>query len=194
MSGFLISTFPVHSLSFRPILLKEKVTRRASNESDCFACDLVTCVSPWYEFRCLLDSVQCKESSAGPKISEWNHDRVYNYYIRWISATEQTIHRFWQILKLDRIQSSGCKCQGKTSNNSHRDLLSLISPSINSRLSIAHSPKLQAPVYDILPPATAVVGYPIDLRQPSANRQFFLGAQWQFVRNRQLKLYQAFLF
>ena len=39
------------------------------------------------------------------------------------------------------------------------------------------STKLPALVYDILPPATAVIGYPTGLRKLLANRHFFAGAQ-----------------
>ena len=50
------------------------------------------------------------------------------------------------------------------------------------RLSVFSRPhwywsKLQALVYDILPSATAVFSYAIDLRKLSANEQFFVGAQ-----------------
>ena len=38
-------------------------------------------------------------------------------------------------------------------------------------------PKLQAPVYDILPSTTAVFSYAIGSRKLSANEQFFVGAQ-----------------
>ena len=38
-------------------------------------------------------------------------------------------------------------------------------------------PKLQALVYDILPPTTAVTDYAIVIENLSANRQFFVGAQ-----------------
>ena len=38
-------------------------------------------------------------------------------------------------------------------------------------------PKLQAPVYDILPSTTAVFSYAIRSRKLSANEQFFVGAQ-----------------
>ena len=37
--------------------------------------------------------------------------------------------------------------------------------------------KLQALVYDILPPATAIVDYAIGLEKLSANEQFFVCAQ-----------------
>ena len=37
--------------------------------------------------------------------------------------------------------------------------------------------RLQAPVYDILPPTTALIGYTIGLLILSANGQFFIGAQ-----------------
>ena len=37
--------------------------------------------------------------------------------------------------------------------------------------------KLQAPVYSILPSTTAVFSYTIRSREPSANEQFFVGAQ-----------------
>ena len=37
--------------------------------------------------------------------------------------------------------------------------------------------KLQALVYDILPPTTAIVDYAIGLGKLSANEQFFVGAQ-----------------
>ena len=37
--------------------------------------------------------------------------------------------------------------------------------------------KLQALVYDILPSTTAVFSYAIGSRKPSANEQFFVGAQ-----------------
>ena len=46
-----------------------------------------------------------------------------------------------------------------------------------SRSVIAITPKLQAPVYDILPSATAVFSYAIGSRKLSANEQFFVGAQ-----------------
>ena len=38
-------------------------------------------------------------------------------------------------------------------------------------------PKLQALVYDIFPPTTAVIDYAIGLEKLSANGQFFVGAQ-----------------
>ena len=38
-------------------------------------------------------------------------------------------------------------------------------------------PKLQAMVYDILPPTTVIIDYAIGLRKLSANGQFFVGAQ-----------------
>ena len=38
-------------------------------------------------------------------------------------------------------------------------------------------PKLQAPVYDILPSTIAVFSYAIGSRKLSANEQFFIGAQ-----------------
>ena len=37
--------------------------------------------------------------------------------------------------------------------------------------------KLQAPVYDVLPSATAVFSYAVGSRKLSANEQFFVGAQ-----------------
>ena len=37
--------------------------------------------------------------------------------------------------------------------------------------------KLQALVYDILPPSTAIVDYAIGLEKPSANEQIFVGAR-----------------
>ena len=37
--------------------------------------------------------------------------------------------------------------------------------------------KLQALVYDILPPSTALLDYAIGLENPSANEQIFVGAQ-----------------
>ena len=39
------------------------------------------------------------------------------------------------------------------------------------------APKLQAPIYDILPSTTAVFSYTIGSRKLSANEQFFVGAQ-----------------
>ena len=42
---------------------------------------------------------------------------------------------------------------------------------------LASKHKLQALVYDILPPATAIIGYAIGLRNLSANWHFFVGAQ-----------------
>ena len=37
--------------------------------------------------------------------------------------------------------------------------------------------KLQTLVYDILSPATAIIGYATGFRKPSANSRFFVGAQ-----------------
>ena len=48
-------------------------------------------------------------------------------------------------------------------------------------------PKLQALVYDIFPPTTALLGYAVGLEKLS------LVLKWPSVCNRQLKLYQAFL-
>ena len=63
--------------------------------------------------------------------------------------------------------------------------------------------KLQALVYDILPPSTAILDYAIGLEKPSANEQIFVGArravrfllvlEGQYICNRQLRLNQAFL-
>ena len=50
--------------------------------------------------------------------------------------------------------------------------------------------ELQASVYDMLPPATVIIGYAIGLRKVSANRQFFVGAQ-KTVSLQPLELYQA---
>ena len=41
----------------------------------------------------------------------------------------------------------------------------------------SHHCKLQALVYDILPPTTAITDYAIGLEKMSANGQFFVGAQ-----------------
>ena len=45
--------------------------------------------------------------------------------------------------------------------------------------SVQSRSKLQASVYDILPPNTAIIGYAVDLRKMSANSlaQFLVGAQ-----------------
>ena len=52
--------------------------------------------------------------------------------------------------------------------------------------------KLQAQVYDILPPTTAISDYAIGLEKLSAN-SFSLVLKWQYVCNREVQLYQAFL-
>ena len=54
--------------------------------------------------------------------------------------------------------------------------------------------KLQALVYDILPPATAITDYAIGLKKNkklSANEQLFIGAHMAVVSKRQLWLYQS---
>ena len=52
--------------------------------------------------------------------------------------------------------------------------------------------KLQAVVYDILPPTTVIIDYTIGLGKLPANSHS-LRPRWQQVWNRQLRLYQAFL-
>ena len=47
----------------------------------------------------------------------------------------------------------------------------------NGRKGGSRGGKLQALVYDILPSTTAVFSYAIGSRKPSANEQFFVGAQ-----------------
>ena len=49
-------------------------------------------------------------------------------------------------------------------------------------------PKLQALVYDILPPTTAIVDYAIGLEKLSVNEQFFDDVQTAVSCNRQFKL------
>ena len=67
---------------------------------------------------------------------------------------------------------------------------------VDSALSLVsagnRSNEFQAPVYDILPPITALTDYATGLEKLSANGQFFVGAQMT-VCNKQLKLYQAFI-
>ena len=54
--------------------------------------------------------------------------------------------------------------------------------------------KLQALVYDILPPTTPITDYAIGLKKPSANGQIFLGAQMAVSLQQKLRLYQAIRF
>ena len=53
--------------------------------------------------------------------------------------------------------------------------------------------KLQALVYDILPPTIALSDYAIGHETLSANGKFFAGAEMAVICNRKLKSYHAFL-
>ena len=58
---------------------------------------------------------------------------------------------------------------------------------------IQNSVKLQALVYDILPPTTALTDYAACSKNCQLTDSFLLVLKWQCACNRQLKLDQAFL-
>ena len=58
----------------------------------------------------------------------------------------------------------------------HQSLLTLLPQSLAVRN------ELQALVYDILPPTTAIIDYAIGLEKPSANGQLFVGAKTNGIK------------